>query len=196
VHQSAYKHMGMCINRYMKRNRHYRVLDVGSRVVVDGHLNHRPLLDGYDAEYIGADINPGPNVDVVMKKPYRIPLKSNSVDVAMSSQAFEHIPFPWATVLEMSRIVKPGGLMFIIAPSRGHVHGAMDSWRYYPDSMRSLAAWSRMEIVERYTDTPPRRPGSHFVDYTAIDADNRYWGDAVGVFRKPDKPSKLVRVVS
>jgi hypothetical protein len=32
-------------------------------------------------------------------------------------------------------------------------------------------------------------------DYAAIDTENRYWGDAVGVFRKPMKPSRLVRMV-
>lgn len=195
MHASAHKHMGMCISRYMRRDRHYRVLDLGSRVVVEGHLNHRELLEGYDVDYVGMDINPGPNVDVVMDKPYRFPLKAHSVDVVMTNQVFEHIPFPWATIMEIVRVLKPGGLAFVVTPSRGHVHGAWDCWRYYPDSMRALAAWSRMDLVEKYTDTPPKRANSNRIDYAAIDTENRYWGDAVGVFRKPQRPSRLVRVV-
>lgn len=195
MHPSAHEHMRMCVNRYMRQDRHYRVLDLGSRIVVQGHASNRDIFDDYDIEYVGADINPGPNVDVVMDKPYRLPLKSNSIDVVITNQVFEHIPFPWATFMELARVVKPDGLVFVIAPSRGHVHGALDCWRYYPDSMRAFAAWGRMHLVEKFTDVPPKRPNSNRVDYAAIDTEHRYWGDAVGVFRKPHKPSKLERVV-
>lgn len=192
---ASYKHMGMCIDRYMRKDKHYRVLDIGSRVVVEGHLDHRALLEDYDVDYVGADLNPGPNVDVVMTKPYRIPLKSNSVDVVMTNQVFEHVPFPWVTFYEMCRVVKPGGLLFVIAPSRGHVHGHYDIWRFYPDSMRAFAAWTRVDVIEKYTDIPPSLSGTNRLDYAAIDTENRYWGHAVGVMRKPKKWSKLVRLM-
>lgn len=184
--------MKLCIATYLRRGRHYRILDVGSRTSQPSHPTHRDLLDGLDHEYVGVDVRPGPNVDVVMNKPYRIPLKSNSVDVVMSGQVFEHIPFPWVSFLELSRVVKPGGYVFLTVPSRGHVHDVWDCWRYYPDSMRAMAAFARMNLVEVHTDlsaTPRRR-----IDYAAIDP-RAYWGDTVGVFRKPKKYSKLVRVV-
>ncbi|MGH8862444.1 MAG: methyltransferase domain-containing protein [Jatrophihabitantaceae bacterium] len=185
----------MCIDRYLRRDQHYKVVDLGSRVVVAGHLDHRSLLEGYDVDYVGVDINAGPNVDVVMRKPYRIPLKSNSVDVVMTNQVFEHVPFPWVTFYEMCRVVKPGGLLFVIAPSRGHVHGAYDVWRFYPDAMRAFAAWARVDIVEKYTDIPPRLPNSNRLDYASIDTENRYWGHAVGVMRKPKRWSRAVRAM-
>lgn len=192
MHKTAYAHMQMCIDLYMRKNRHYRVLDLGSRKSAAWHVTQRPLLEGYDCDYVGADVAAGPNVDLVMKQPYRIPARSNSFDVVMSNQVFEHIPFPWVSFLEACRVVKPGGLIFLVAPSRGQRHGAVDSWRYYPDSMLALAAYARMDLVETYVDLPPSLPNGR-PDYAAIG--QRWWGDAVGVFRKPAKYSKLVRVV-
>lgn len=192
MHPSAFAHMRLCVNTYMRRDRHYRVLDVGSRRILTNHRTHRDLLTEHDCDYVGADVVAGNNVDIVMTKPYRIPVKSNSFDVVMSSQAFEHIPFPWASFLEMSRIVRPGGFIFLTSPSRGHRHGTTDCWRYYPDSMRAFAAFARMNLREMYVDMPPRRSGPNSrLDYAAITR-RSYWGDAVGVFQKPDRPSKLV----
>lgn len=191
MHDSAFEHMRMCIDVYMRKNRHYDVLDLGSRKSVASHPTQRDLLAGYDVTYTGMDVSPGGNVDVVMKKPYRIPAKSNTYDIVMTNQVFEHIPFFWASFLEMCRVLKPGGLIFLVVPSRGQRHGMMDCWRYYPDSMRALAAFARMDLREMYVDLPPRLPNGR-PNYAAID---NYWGDAVGVFHKPQQYSKLVRVI-
>lgn len=188
----SYAHMQMCVDVYMRKNRHYRILDLGSRKTSSWHKTHRTLLEAYDHEYVGADINAGENVDLVIKKPYRIPAKSNSFDVVMSNQVFEHIPFPWASFLEVCRVVKPRGLVFIVAPSRGQRHGGVDAWRYYPDSMRALAAIARMDLLERYVDLPPRLPNGR-PDYGALGTN--WWGQSVGVFRKPAHYSKLVHIV-
>jgi SAM-dependent methyltransferase len=193
MHATAYAHMTMCLNAYLSKDRHYRVLDLGSRKVGGQLPSHREMLEneGFDHEYVGIDIRRGPNVDVVMKKPYRFPFRSNSFDVVMSNQTFEHIAFPWVSFLEMCRVVRPGGLIFIVSPSRGRRHGHEDCWRYYPDSWRALAAIARMHLVESFVDLPPRQPNGH-PDYSALGSN--WWGDSVGVFRKPMKYSKLVRV--
>jgi ubiquinone/menaquinone biosynthesis C-methylase UbiE len=44
-----------------------------------------------------------------MAKPYRLPLRSNSVDVVVSGQAFEHIPFVWVSITEIARVLRRGG---------------------------------------------------------------------------------------
>jgi SAM-dependent methyltransferase len=192
VHDTAFAHMQMCVDVYLRKNRHYRVLDLGSRKSRAVHKTHRDLLGDYDVDYVGVDVSSGGNVDVVLKKPYRIPMKSNSVDVVMCNMVFEHVPFPWVSFLEMCRVLKPGGLIFLIVPSRGQRHGAMDAWRYYPDSMRSFAAYGRMDLLEMFVDLPPSLPNTR-PDYAAVG--NNWWGDGVGVFRKPAKYSKLVGIV-
>jgi SAM-dependent methyltransferase len=184
VHPSAHAHMQLCIERYLDRERHYRVVDLGSRISPKQGATHRQLLAGYDCEIVGVDIQAGRNVDVVMTKPYRVPLRSASVDVIFSGQAFEHIPFFWATFLELARLLRPNGLIFLTAPSRGHMHDVYDCWRYYPDGLRAMAAFARLDVVEAFTDFPPTRDGLRHA-YESIDAGKYYWGDSVGVFRKP-----------
>ncbi|MEE1739414.1 methyltransferase domain-containing protein [Streptomyces sp. BE147] len=189
MHRSAYEQMALCIGEYLPTSTRHRVVDLGSRVSGRQKRTHKGLLAGHDIDYFGVDVLDGPNVDAVMTRPYRIPAKSNSADVVLSGQAFEHIPFFWATMLEIARVLKPGGHAFITAPSRGHVHDAQDCWRYYPDGFRALAAHSRLELREAYTDFPPTRGIWH--DYRAIDGKAAYWGDSVGVFRKPQRYPRL-----
>src|SRR4051794_17915640 len=93
VHPSAHAQMGLSIQRYMEKGRRYRVLDFGSGTSPRQTLNHRSLLGEYDCEFTGVDVRAGNNVDIVMKKVYRIPLRSGSVDVVLSGQVFEHVPF-------------------------------------------------------------------------------------------------------
>jgi SAM-dependent methyltransferase len=193
VHDSQREHIEGCIRTFLDTDRHYRVVDVGSAKSREGHKTHRDLFDGYDHEYIGVDVRQASNVDVVMSKPYRIPLPTNSADVVVCGSAFEHIPFFWVTFLEICRITAPDGWVFITAPSRGNPHGHVDGWRFYPDAMRSLAGFARMRLVGAHTDFPPRLNGSRHFDYAAVVPD-RYWGDSVGVFRKPRHYSRLVRV--
>ncbi|MFD3657232.1 methyltransferase domain-containing protein [Streptomyces sp. NPDC058620] len=188
MHQSAYEQMELCIEEYLPRTRRHRVVDLGSRISGKQTRTHRGLLAGHDIDYFGVDVLDGPNVDAVMKRPYRIPAKSRSADVVLSGQAFEHIPFFWASMLEIARVLKPGGYAFITAPSRGHAHDAQDCWRYYPDGFRAMAAHSRLELCEAYTDFPPRKGIWH--DYRGI-GKGAYWGDSVGVFRRPQRYPRL-----
>ena len=185
MHKSAYNHVEKNLQKYFNPEKHKRVVDIGSRQVQPGHLTHRTLIEPLNVNYVGLDIVAGPNVDLVMKKPYRLPLKSNSVDIIICGQAFEHIPYFWITFMEMARVLAPGGIIIITAPSRGHVHSPpTDCWRFYPDGMRALAKFSDMELLFAETDFPAL-VGREF-GYSNIDP-HQYWGDTVGVFTKTKK---------
>jgi SAM-dependent methyltransferase len=183
--------MGLSIQRYMEKGRNYRVLDFGSGTSPKQTLTHRNLLSDYDCDYTGVDVREGNNIDKVMHKPYRIPAKSRSFDIVLSGQVFEHVPFFWASLLEIARVMKPRAHFFMTVPSRGHVHSAYDCWRVYPDGLRAMAAWSRLTLLEAFTDFPqtiaqePGGPRRKKHDFAAIDSENYYWGDTVGVFQKP-----------
>ncbi len=189
MHKSAYDHMALCIEKYMPADRRYRVLDLGSRLSPGQTMTHRKLLADRDMEYAGIDVQTGKNVDVVMREPYTFPVPSGSVDILISGQVFEHIPFFWASMLEIARVLRPGGYAFITAPSRGHVHSTYDCWRYYPDGLRAMAAWAKLDLLEAHTDFPPYIRHQH--DFSKIDYDRSYWGDSVGVFRKPTNYPRL-----
>jgi ubiquinone/menaquinone biosynthesis C-methylase UbiE len=53
------------------------------------------------------------NYDLVRTDAQKIALKSSSFDIAVSINAFEHIPNPELALLELIRILKPGGYAFI-----------------------------------------------------------------------------------
>ena len=198
MHQSAHDHMKRLVAEYLQPGVHYRVVDLGSRASGRQTMTHRDLFREHSCTIVGIDVTPGRNVDLLMKKPYRIPMKSNSADVVISGQAFEHIPFFWASVLEIARVLKPNGLVFLTAPSRGHVHTSIDCWRFYPDGMRAMASFAGLTVREAHTDFPPVIEGRRH-DYGAIDTTYHYWGDTVGVFQKhasyPRFPLALVRSV-
>ena len=194
MHQSAHDQMERLVDDYLRPGVHYRVVDLGSRTSGRQKMTHRDLFAGHSCTIIGVDVAPGRNVDLLMKKPYRLPIRSNSADVVISGQAFEHIPFFWASLLEITRVLKPNGLVFLTAPSRGHVHTAVDCWRYYPDGLRAMATFAGLTVLEANTDFPPIT-GKRQHDYKAIETPYRYWGDSVGVFQKPVRRPRLTSAV-
>jgi SAM-dependent methyltransferase len=141
------------------------VIEFGS-YDVNGTL--RPIFEG--CRYIGLDLSPGPGVDVVVEPGTPIPLDTASADIVVSSSNFEHDPCFWETFLEMCRLVKPGGYIYINAPSAGPYHGFPgDAWRFYSDSWKYLANWAnkqghQIELAESYID------------------DRSVWRDNVGIF--------------
>lgn len=193
MHQSAYDLVEHALKTYLDLQKHQVVLDIGSRVVSGQRLTHRTLIDAAGLKYVGLDVVAGPNVDVVMREPYRLPVKSESADVILSGQVFEHIPYFWVTFLEMARVLTYDGIIIVTAPSRGHRHSPpTDCWRFYPDGMLALAKYSGLNLLHAHTDFP-RVVGKRF-DYSSI-SPKRYWGDTVGVFQKTKQYPKFAIAV-
>lgn len=171
MHQSSLEHVRRLVDRHLADRASLQVIDIGS---YDVNGSYKPFFDRPGWHYAGVDLTPGPNVDVVLASPYRLPQASHSVDVIVSGQAFEHVEFFWLTWLEMVRVLRPGGLIFLLAPSRGPEHRyPQDCWRFYPDGFRALAAWGALDLLEVSTDWEPH-PAE----------DSAAWGDTVGVFRQ------------
>lgn len=187
MHPSQYLHMKRALEKYLPADRHLEVLELGSATSPGQTRTHRSLFEGIDHSYFGVDVREaGDTVDAVMDEPYTIPAASNSKDVVMCGSVLEHVPFFWASMLEMARVLRPGGLLFVTVPSRGHKHSPIDCWRVYPDGLRAMAAWSRLTLLESHVHYPPPTDENRH-DYSGIDIKSHYWGDAVGVFEKPAK---------
>lgn len=93
-----------------------RVLDIGS---LDINGNNKVLFK--KCEYIGVDVIPGKNVDVVSIAHQYNPDKP--FDVVLSTNALEHDMYYKLTLRKMVEVLKPTGLMFISAPYKWHEHG-------------------------------------------------------------------------
>lgn len=180
MHYSAYVNAQKFYEKYCYENiQNKKILDVGS---YDVNGTMKPIFE--KGQYIGLDMENGPNVDVVGKS-HEIPFIDNFFDIVISSSCFEHDDMFWISFKEMCRVLKPGGYMYIQAPQNGPYHGwPGDNWRFYADSWRALEKWGKslgyeIELVESYIDEKTPSP-----EYEG----NRIWNDSVGIYRK--KPSQ------
>lgn len=166
-----------------------RVLDVGSLTVSEAGsenlLNYRKCFEGARFAYTGLDLAPGRNVDVVPADPYRWDeIDDESFEIVISGQALEHNPYFWITLAEMARVLVPGGLVCIIAPSRGFVHRfPLDCWRFFPDAGPALCAYVDLELLESYVEVRRLRKVTH----------GQLWHDFLLIAKKPKLDSDPVR---
>lgn len=148
-----------------------KVLDVGSCLATGQTDTYRNLMRSERWEYTGLDLYDGNNVDIVASDPFVYPVGTESYDIVISGQCVEHNanPFRWAK--ELFRILKPGGFVCIIGPSKGKIHRSppttYDYWRVLPDGMRAILRDAGFQgiLVEHVEDSP--------------------WGDCRGIGRKP-----------
>jgi len=89
------------------------VLDIGS---LDINGNNQYLFN--DCQYIGVDLLPGRNVDFTSKG-HELNLPSDSVDVVISSECFEHDQHYADTLKNIVRMLKPGGLLLFTCATTG-----------------------------------------------------------------------------
>jgi SAM-dependent methyltransferase len=177
MHASSYNKMEIFRLRYLgeREDEPLCIYDLGSQ---DVNGTYRPLFSEAVWQYVGLDMASGKNVDLVLRTPYVWnEVSSESADVVISGQAFEHIQYFWITMLEVARVLKPGGICCILAPSSGPEHRyPLDCWRFYPDGMGSLAHFAQMEVLEATTQW----------DDGGYDDGSDWWHDSMLVCRKPD----------
>lgn len=177
MHASSYDKMQAFVNQHLAHlsQRPLSIFDLGSQ---DVNGSYRSLFDQPDWRYTGLDMAPGVNVDQVLATPYAWrEVASASADVVISGQAFEHIRYVWISMLEVARILKPGGLCCVIAPSSGPEHRyPHDCWRFYPDGMRALAQFAQLDVLHVNTQW-------HSQGYPDC---SDSWHDSMLICRKPD----------
>ena len=175
MHTSSFETMRRFVYQYLEtyKGKQLKVLDVGS---CDVNGSYRSLFEVNNWQYHGLDIAAGKNVDIAVKDIYRWKeIRSNTYDIVISGQAFEHIEYFWLTMQEIARVIKTGGLCCIIAPSSGFIHKyPLDCWRFYSDGLLALARYAGLEAIEAYTNNQPEAY-----------SEPNIWKDSVLVAKKP-----------
>ena len=150
MHKTSHDKMLWFKNNFLDKNNYLKILDVGSLDTSEDNYNYKSIFNEDRWSYEGLDFRKGDNVDIVVDDIYNIQEVNNeSYDVVFSGQLFEHLGFFWLTMGEIDRILKPGGICCIIAPSGGPKHGIEDTdcYRFYEDGMRALANYVDFEII-------------------------------------------------
>lgn len=181
MHVEAYKNCELFMDRWVMptySGRDAVIFDIGARIAHDGLPNClRPIFSRPDQpkwRYYGVDVLPGRNVDIVKDDSYK-PVPS-SADVVVSSSCFEHEAHFWKLFSELVDLLKPGGLLWIDAPSTGPSHWGLDCWRFLPDAWASLASWDhRVRLLESFAGKDAARHGG-FASET--------WNDSVGIYTR------------
>jgi SAM-dependent methyltransferase len=173
MHDTAMQYADLFFRAYMKDATGKIIVDIGAQDV-NGSLRQ---VAPSGNQYVGVDFVAGNGVDVILTDPYKMPFETDSIDAIVCSSCFEHSEFFWVLFLELMRILKPSGLLYLNVPSNGGFHRwPVDCWRFYPDSANALQNWARhngtnVAMLETFTGIQRRV----------------FWNDQVSVFVKDEK---------
>ena len=172
MHDTAYEIGRKFFEIYVKASSSTTIVEIGAFDVNGALRDFCP----HAAHYLGLDFDHGPGVDIVIRSNEPLPLRSQFADIVISSSQMEHDPFFWKTFLELLRILKSDGLLYLNVPSNGSFHRyPTDCWRFYPDAGKVLEAWGRenghkLVLVESFL----------------AERNTDQWNDFVAVFQKTD----------
>ncbi len=124
-----------------------KMLDVGA-----GQSQYKPYFQ--HLEYVSQDLGIGDEtwdfskIDIISEI-YSIPVSDQSFDYILCTQVMEHLKYPHEAFKEFSRILKPGGQLFVTCPLTWKEHQKPhDFFRYTQFSLKFLAEENNFEVVE------------------------------------------------
>jgi SAM-dependent methyltransferase len=167
MHYTVQRTFKIFLERYIKATKIVAVLEIES-ANVNGGLRDEKLKN---MTWVGVDLIEGPGVDFTIRVGEKLPFENGSFDLVVASSVFEHDIQFWNTFLEMSRVMRPDGILILIMPSQGNFHRfPLDAFRFYPDSGIALEKWGQfskipIQLIESFTTRPMN---DVWADYVAI----------------------------
>ncbi|MFD2572375.1 class I SAM-dependent methyltransferase [Spirosoma soli] len=124
------------------------IVDIGA-----GECQYKPFFD--KAAYVSTDWcgtldhhQYSAGIDYICPAD-NLPFENQSFDFALCTQVLEHVRKPEAVINEISRILKPGGMLFLTVPQSWEEHEQpYDYHRFTKFALRAYAEDYQFEVVE------------------------------------------------
>ncbi|GAB7022224.1 hypothetical protein JCM12178A_07820 [Salidesulfovibrio brasiliensis] len=122
--------------------------------VLDFGCGQQPYRSFFKANisYTGADIVASSDEIVSIAPDAPLPFSDESFDAIVCTQVLEHVAAPETRIAELSRVLKPGGVMCLSVPFIFHVHGK-------PHDYRRLSEYGARELVKGFNVEKVYRQG-------------------------------------
>ncbi|MDJ0733708.1 MAG: class I SAM-dependent methyltransferase [Nostocaceae cyanobacterium] len=134
-----------------------RLLDVGCGSGWSSYLLSQAgyQVVGIDLNAAGFECPSDDNLTLVEGSAMNLPFEDASFDIIATHQAIEHIPNPQQAIMEMIRVLKPGGTLCIVAPnllSLGHSFRGITKY-----------VWQNRPVKNIFWRSPdmPKHPGGN-----------------------------------
>ncbi|UCG25320.1 MAG: methyltransferase domain-containing protein [Chloroflexota bacterium] len=146
-----------------------RVLELGTkRSIAERSTLHSDWVP-HAAEYLGTDIEPGVDVDIVADV-HRLSsvVGVEQFDVVVSCSSFEHFKYPHRAAHEVMKVLKVGGLLFIQTHQTFPLHAY--PYDYFRFSREALAGLFGDSMGFRVIDTDYEFPASIYASENPLTA--------------------------
>ena len=118
-----------------------KVLDIGGRI-----QPYRELIP-FKNTYWSIDVRQTALVNV-LGNAERLPFAADSLDVVICTQMIEYVTDPAALATEIHRVLRPGGSLFLSAPSIFPRDSEQDRWRFFPVALQQIfSQFSEVEVL-------------------------------------------------
>jgi len=109
------------------------VVEIGARPA-SGQEEQAYLRDFFHGvEYIGCDVQEGPNVDRI-EDIHKLSFADGSIGTVVCVEVLEHVHDPLRAVQEIHRVLKPGGIAILTSVMFFPIHEhPWDFWRFTPE---------------------------------------------------------------
>lgn len=148
------------VQRFWQRRRYAIVLGMlgHAEAVLDVGCGSSKILEALP-HAVGLDLNFKPlrfrrqtNRLVVNGDVHRLPLRDGAFDAVICSEMLEHVPFDARIFTELSRVLRPGGVLVVGTPDYGRWQWPVIEWWYN----RLLPGAHGHDHVQRYTEASLR----------------------------------------